>query len=53
MYTSNPSRPGRQTMQNIKPTDYVPFEHAVRMAFHTKEAAASQSPVAQPKNIMV
>ncbi len=26
MYTIDRFRPGRQTMQNVKPTDHVPFE---------------------------
>lgn len=31
MYNADQSRPGRQTMSNIKPTDYVPFENIVAM----------------------
>ena len=31
MYTAEQFRPSRQTMANIKPNDYVPFEHVVRM----------------------
>jgi hypothetical protein len=30
MYMSNQSKPGRQTMMNVKPTDHVPFEHVIR-----------------------
>lgn len=30
MYPTNQTKPGRQTMLNIKPMDHVPYEHAVQ-----------------------
>jgi hypothetical protein len=32
--TINTYKPGRQTMQNIQPTEHVPYEDAVRMGLY-------------------
>lgn len=39
MQTVPYDRPGRQTMQNVKPTDYVPFEDTARTPFHLRGVA--------------
>lgn len=30
MHSAEQFRPSRQTMANVKPSDYVPFEHSVK-----------------------
>lgn len=46
MNTTDHFRPRRQTMLNVKPTDYVPFEHMVRAI--AIQQANTDKPVGQP-----